>query len=138
MYRFKINTYKGIFHHGVRMKAPTKGLIFEPPETLGVEPIGTEPRIPIEAGDYGYSIGKGNAPWRPSAIFTHAGKTFIELPANNGPVLPPDVVDTSTGTDRPVNWYRSHKRYMIIPDQVLTKAELRRGDTVIKIERIKE
>jgi type IV secretory pathway VirB9-like protein len=138
-HRFKVNTYKGIFHHGVVMKAPAKGLQFDPPEgPPGVEPLGHEPRIPTDIGDYGYSIGKGKAPWRPSAVFTHAGKTFIELPANGGPVQPPQLVDTSTGEDKAVNWYVSHKRYMVVPDQVLTKAELRRGETTIKIERIEE
>lgn len=139
IHTFKITTLKHDFHHRVVMLAPPKGLEFPPTDALpGVQPIGHEPRIPSDVGDYGYSIGKGKAPWRPSAVFTHAGKTFIELPANGGPVQPPQIVDTSTGEDRAVNWYVSHKRYMVVPDQVLTKAELRRGGTVIEIERMAE
>jgi type IV secretory pathway VirB9-like protein len=138
-YTFKINTYKGIFHHAVEMQAPAKGVVFPESDALpGVQPIGTEPRIPTDAGDYGYSISRANVPWRPSAVFTHAGKTYIEMPRDGGPVTPPQLVDTSTGSDRAVNWYVSNKRYMVVPDQVLTKAELRRGETVIKIERTKE
>jgi type IV secretory pathway VirB9-like protein len=138
-HRFKVNTYKGIFHHGVQMQAPEKGLQFDPPDgPPGVEPVGHEPRIPSDIADHGYSISQGAVSWRPSAVFTHAGKTYIELPTGNGPVLPPKLVDTSTGSDRAVNWYVSHKRYMVVPDQVLTRAELRRDDKVIKIERIKE
>lgn len=135
-YTFKINTYKSHFHHSVEMMAPAKDAVFAPnDDPPGVQPIGHEPRIPTDVGDYGYSISRADVPWRPSAVFTHAGKTYIELPRGNGPVQPPQVVDTSTGTDKAVNWYVSHKRYMVIPDQVLTKAELRRGDKTITIQR---
>jgi type IV secretory pathway VirB9-like protein len=136
---YKINTYRGIFHHAVVMQAPLKELDFPASDALpGVEPFGSEPAIPTDAADYGYSIGPSNERWRPSAVFTHGGKTYIELPIDAGKVLPPKVVDTSTGTDRPVNAYVSHKRYLIIPDQVLTRAELRWGDTAIKIQRTRE
>ncbi|GEO42816.1 hypothetical protein SAE02_69640 [Skermanella aerolata] len=136
---YKINTYKSIFHHAVVMKAPLKGLEFAASDALpGIEPFGSEPGIPVDVADYGYTIGQSKEHWRPSAVFTHAGKTWIELPVDAGKVVPPKVVDTSTGTDRPVNAYVSHKRYLVIPDQVLAKAELRWGTTAIKIERSKE
>jgi hypothetical protein len=138
-HRFQINTYKGIFHRGVVMQKPAKNLVFDTSDVLpGVSTDEPAPRIPTDVADYGYSISKSKAPWRPSAVFTHGGKTYIELPVDNGPVLKPELVDTSTGEDRVVNWYVSHKRYMVVPDQVLTKAELRRGETVIEIERIEE
>src|SRR4051812_798824 len=121
------------------MQAPARGLQFDPPDgPPGVEPLGSDSRIPTDAADYGYSISQDSVPWRPSAVFTHAGKTYIELPRDGGPVVPPQVVDTSTGSDRAVNWYVSNKRYMVIPDQVLRRAELRRDGAVIEIERMKE
>jgi hypothetical protein len=121
------------------MQAPAGGLQFDPPDgPPGVEPLGNDSRIPTDAADYGYSISQDSVPWRPSAVFTHAGKTYIELPRDGGPVVPPKVVDTSTGSDRAVNWYVSHQRYMVIPDQVLQRAELRRDGKVIGIERMKE
>lgn len=139
-HRFNISTYRGnTYHRGVQMMAPAKGLDFAASDALpGVEPLGSEPRIPTDVADYGYAISRSNAPWKPSAVFTHAGKTYIELPRGNGPVLPPQVVDTSTGSDRAVNWYVSNKRYIVIPDQVLTKAELRRDGSVIEIQRERE
>lgn len=139
-HRFNISTYRGnTYHRGVLMKAPAKGLEFTESDALpGVEPLGAEPRIPSDAGDYSYHIGGDRVPWRPSAVFSHAGKTYVELPTGNGPILPPQVVDTSTGGDRVVNWYVSHKRYIVIPDQMLTKAELRRDGKVVQIQKVRE
>jgi len=139
-HRFNISTYRGnTYHRGVQMQAPAKGLEFSESDALpGVEPLGAEPRIPSDAGDYSYQIGGDKVPWRPSAVFSYAGKTYVELPTGNGPILPPQVVDTSTGGDRVVNWYVSHKRYIVIPDQVLTKAELRRDGKVVQIQKVRE
>lgn len=140
IHRFNVNTYGGnTYHRGVRMSAPAKDLIFPPTDAPpGVEPLGAEPRIPVDAGDYAYRTSGDRVDWKPSAVFSHGGKTFIELPAGNGPIRPPQVVDISTGRDRVVNWYVSNKRYIVVPDQVLKVAELRRDGKTVTIERERE
>lgn len=139
-HRFNVATYRGnTYHRGVRMLAPARGLEFaESDAPPGVSPLGSEPRIPLDAGDYAYRTSGDTVDWKPSAVFSHGGKTYIELPAGNGPIRPPQVVDTSTGKDRVVNWYVSHKRYIVVPDQVLKAAELRRDGKTVFIERERE
>jgi type IV secretion system protein VirB9 len=140
IHRFNVNTYRGnTYHRGVRMSAPAKDLVFPPTDAPpGVEPLGAEPRIPVDAGDYAYRITGDKVDWKPSAVFSHGGKTYVELPAGNVPIRPPQVVDTSTGQDRVVNWYVSKKRYIVVPDQVLKVAELRRDGKTVTIQRERE
>jgi type IV secretory pathway VirB9-like protein len=139
-HRFNLATYRGnTYHRGVRMLAPARGLSFEDSDAPpGVTPLGSEPAIPIDIGDYAYRTTGDKVDWKPSAVFSHGGKTYIELPAGDGPIRPPQIVDTSTGQDRVVNWYVSHKRYIVVPDQVLKLAELRRDGKTVVIERERE
>jgi P-type conjugative transfer protein TrbG len=130
-YRFAVNTYSQT-HNKVFKFRDTDGLSNRlPPRSLSAaagEPVGHKPRIPTDLGDYGYAV-QGKASWKPSAVFTHGGRTYIEFPTGRGPMVPPSLVATADG-ERVVN-YHVEGRYMVVPDEVLMHAELRRdGDTV--------
>ena len=88
--------------------------------------------VPVEQLNFDYKIDGDQPRWRPVRAFDDGQKVYIEFPeALRTSEAPPLFVTDDSGDNQLVN-YRVKNRYYVV-DRLFSLAELRLGDTVVRI-----
>jgi type IV secretion system protein VirB9 len=108
-----------------------------PERSLGMpEPVAAE--VPFDPAllnrNYRIEVARGSRPrWTPVAAFDLGARSYVEFPANIGEVSAPALFVLDDGLAQPAP-FRPRGRFYEI-DRTFGAAELRQGDTVVRITR---